>query len=369
MFSGEQPFLVFFQNLLFLTMNLKSFGYDEYLKSIQHTTAPDSAFTLARVITEHKDRYTVMTETGPLEAEILGKLRFTATSRADLPAVGDWVEILPFNSSAIIHNILPRKSVLERPAVGSHGEKQIIATNVDVALIIQAVDRDFNINRIERYLALVRSTNTDPVVLLNKIDLISKEDLETMVNSISTRHPSVQVIPISNMEQDGLVSLKGFFKEGITYCLLGSSGVGKSTLINNLLGTTRMQTKSLSETTHKGQHTTTHRELMVLPGGGILIDNPGMREVGTLSSEEGLESAFETISAYEGTCKFSDCSHTDEPGCAVIKAVEVGEISNEAYANYMKMQRERRHFEMTEAERRKQGKEFSKIVKQMKKKR
>ena len=366
-FPGEHPFLVFFQNLLFLTMNLKSFGYDEYLKSIQYTTDPE--FTLARVITEHKDRYTVMTETGPLEAEILGKLRFAATSRADLPAVGDWVEILPFDSSAIIHNILPRKSVLERPAVGSHGEKQIIATNVDVALIVQAVDRDFNINRIERYLALIRSTNTDPVVLLNKIDLASKEDLETMVKSINDRHPSVQIIPISNTEQDGLAGLVGFFKEGVTYCLLGSSGVGKSSLINNLLGATRMQTKSLSETTHKGQHTTTHRELMVLPEGGILIDNPGMREVGTLSSEEGLESAFETISAYEGTCKFSDCSHINEPGCMVIKAVENGEISRETYSNYLKMERERQHFEMTEAERRKQGKELSKIVKQMKKKR
>ena len=350
-------------------MNLKSFGYNEYLKSIQYTTETDSAFTLGRVIIEHKDRYTVMTETGPLEAEILGKLRFTATSRADLPAVGDWVEVLPFDQSAIIHNILPRKSVLERPAVGSHGEKQIIATNVDVALIVQAVDRDFNINRIERYLALVRSTNANLVILLNKIDLVSKDVLETMIESITIRHPSVQVIPISNMEPEGLAGLKDFFREGITYCMVGSSGVGKSTLINRLLGATKMQTKSLSDTTHKGQHTTTHRELMVLPGGGILIDNPGMREVGTLSSEEGLESAFETISAYEGTCKFSDCSHINEPGCAVIRAVENGEVSRETYANYMKMQRERQHFEMTEVERRKQGKEFSKIVKQMKKKR
>ncbi len=349
-------------------MNLKALGYHEYLKSIESTHNPDSEYTLARVVTEHKDRYVVMTETGLLEAEVIGKLRYAATSRADFPAVGDWVDLLIYDDSAIIFNVLPRKSVIERPAVGSHGEKQIIAANVDVALIVQAVDRDFNLNRIERYLAIIKTTDADPVVVLSKIDLVSAIELDSLIKAIHERLPSVKVVAISNTTPDGIAQLTGLFREGVTYCLLGSSGVGKSSLINNLTGKKNMHTQQLSESTQKGLHTTTHRELQVIPGGGILIDNPGMREVGTLSSDEGLESAFETISAYQGNCKFKDCTHTSEPGCAVIEAVEKGEVSQNAYANYLKMERERSHFEATEAERRRKGKELSKLVKRMKKK-
>jgi ribosome biogenesis GTPase len=343
-------------------MKLTELGYTKDLENYRIENGLES-FRVGRVIAEHKERYIVKTEEKEYDSEIIGNLRFTATSRADFPAVGDWVAISEFNdNNALIHAIFPRKTLIERKAVGKTGEKQIIAANIDFALIVQAIDRDFNINRIERYLSICHTS-----IVLNKIDLINQTKVDEIKVKVQTRIQNTPVIAISNSNLTGIEELKTLFQKGKTYCLLGSSGVGKSTLSNILSGKEHMKTDVISQSTNKGRHITSHRELMIIDNGGILIDNPGMREVGIADSNEGIETTFDTIIQLAKNCRFADCTHSTETGCAVIEAVEKGELDAAVWDNYLRMEREKEHFESTVAEKRQKDKDFGKMVKNFKK--
>jgi ribosome biogenesis GTPase len=348
-------------------MKLEDLGYTDNLEKLR-IESDLKDFEIGRVVSEHKERYIVKTEKGESEAEITGNLRFSASSRLDFPAVGDWVALINYDPDfSIIHKILPRFSIITRQAVGQKSEIQIIAANIDVAFLVQAVDRDFNINRFERYLTICYSAKVNPVIVLTKTDLINDIKLAEITDSIRQRIKNVPVIAISNETQNGYEALKKIIEKGKTYCMLGSSGVGKSTLVNHLSGKNRMRTEAISDSTNKGRHVTSHREMIVLVNGGILIDNPGMREVGIASSSGGLEITFDMIVSLSKNCKFKDCTHTSEVGCAVLEAVENGEMDNNSYENYLKMEREKAHFEATVAEKRNRDKQFGKIMKNYKK--
>ena len=348
-------------------MKLEDLGYrNEFEKFRLEDNLID--FEIGRVISEHKERYIVKTEKAEFEAEVTGSMRFTAINREDFPAVGDWVLLTTYEPDfAVIHQILPRFSIIKRQAVGQFGEIQIIATNIDYAFIVQAVDRDFNVNRLERYLTICNSSKVSPIIILSKIDLVDKEQLSEILESINLRIKDVPIIAISNESEYGYDTLTKIIEKGKTYCMLGSSGVGKSTLLNNLSGKTVMKTDAISQSTNKGRHVTSHRELIILENGGILIDNPGMREVGIADSSDGLEITFNKIISLAQYCKFKDCTHKNETGCSVLEAVEKGEIDEASYENYLKMEREKAHFESTVVEKRRRDKEFGKMMKNYKK--
>jgi ribosome biogenesis GTPase len=348
-------------------MKLEDLGYNDKLRKLRVVNNL-SDFEIGRVIAEHKERYIVKTENGEYEAEITGNLRYSAKSRIDFPAVGDWVALTTYDTEfSVIHKILPRLSMITRQAVGQFGEIQIIATNIDYAFLIQAVDRDFNINRLERYLTICYSSKVKPIIVLTKTDLINEQKITEIKDSIKQRIKDIAVFAISNETHDGYEALKKYIEKGKTYCMLGSSGVGKSTLLNNLSGKTLMRTDTISQSTNKGRHITSHRELIVLESGGILVDNPGMREVGITDTSRGLETTFDRIIRLSLNCKFNDCTHINEVGCAVIEAVENGKIDKKSYENYLKMEREKAHFESTIEEKRKKDKEFGKVIKNYKK--
>lgn len=350
-------------------MTLEDLGYTTSLENYR-TENNLSSFEVGRVISEHKERYIVKTISKEYEAEIIGHLRFTAQERSDFSAVGDWVAISEYDDDKVlIHHVFPRKTIIERQAVGKHGEKQIIATNIDYGFLVQAVDRDFNINRLERYLTICHTSHVEPIIILNKIDLIEKGTLEDLEKQVKERIENIPLISISNETQLGIDKLRGLIEKGKTYCLLGSSGVGKSSLLNNLAGEDLMKTNLISESTNRGRHITSHREMMVLKDGGIVIDNPGMREIGIADAEVGLEITFERITNLSKQCKFKDCTHTVERDCAILDAIERGEIDSSLYQNYQKMVREREHYEATVAEKRKKDKDFGKMIKHFKKSR
>ncbi len=348
-------------------MILEDLGYNKELENYRKNQNLNS-FDVARVISVHRDRYVVKTALKEYDAEIIGNLRYMADQRSDLPAVGDWVAISEYEEDKVlIHAVYPRKTVIERQAVGKYGEKQIIATNIDYAFIVQAADRDFNLNRIERYLTVCNESDVKPIIIINKIDLINDDELKMLIARVHERTHQVPVFAISNESQQGIESLKESLEKGKTYCLLGSSGIGKSSLLNNLSGKGHMKTNAVSASTNKGKHVTTHRELLVLDNSGILIDNPGMREVGIADSASGLERTFDSIIELSKSCKFKDCTHQSEMGCAVLQALTNGELDEDPYENYLRMVREKEHFISTIAERRKKDKDFGKMIKTFKK--
>lgn len=349
-------------------MTYQDLGYTTALE--QHRIAQNlEAFDVGRVVLEHRERYVVKTPENEFDAELIGNLRFTAESRADFPAVGDWVAFSKYDEGkALIHAVYPRTSIIKRQAVGKTGRLQIIATNIDYGLIVQAVDRDFNLNRLERYLTICNASKVEPVIVLSKTDLISASQLESLKNEIRSRVKAVPIIPASS-QTTGYGALEEVLIAGKTYCLLGSSGVGKSTLLNALSGREQMKTSEISASVNKGKHTTSHRELIVLDQGGVLIDNPGMREVGITDAQSGLETTFVDILEYAEHCKFKNCTHSNETGCAVLEAMENGAIDADSYANFLKMEREKSFFESDVQERKKKDKALGKLIKQAVKKR
>jgi len=346
-----------------LITNMKYLGFTgRFSELIKHDDY--AGYDLARVIVEHKERYTVQSDSGIYIAEITGNLRYTAKSRLDFPAVGDWVKITMMDAeNAIILSIFPRFSMLERQAIGKFGEIQVIASNIDYAFIVQSVGHDYNLNRFERYLAICYSANIQPILILSKTDLINNEEIKLHLKEINDRIPGVLLLPYSIENEAGFKALNDTMEAYKTYCFIGSSGVGKSTIVNRLMGREVLRTEAISEHTNKGRHTTSHRELIILPNESIVIDTPGMREIGMTDNPEGIDRTYESIAELSKTCKFSDCTHIHEKGCSVLKALDEGEITENTYNNYQKLKREQIHFSSTVHEKRQKDKEFGKIIK------
>jgi ribosome biogenesis GTPase len=321
----------------------------------------------ARVIAQYRGKYRISSNGQEFWAEVTGKHIYSASSQLDYPVVNDLVNMVELgHDQAVINEILPRKNMLTRKAAGKD-EVQPIAANVDTAFIVQAIDRDFNLNRFERYLTIVMAGKIKPAFLLNKIDLISAQELEEKIAQIKDRFPDIDVLTTSATKINGIISLRRELQKGKVYCFVGSSGVGKSSLINGLLGKDLLKTRVISAATKKGRHATTHRELFVLENGSMVIDNPGIREVGLVESEGAMEDVFGDISALAKGCKFDNCTHRHEPGCAVLAALESGKLSKEKYENYIKLKKEANHYARSSLEKKQRDRSFGRMVKNFKK--
>jgi ribosome biogenesis GTPase len=345
-------------------MTIADFGFTKDLEAYsREKMLPE--LVPGRVTQEHRERYVVTTGTREYDAEITGKLRFSASSRIDFPAVGDWVAMMIYEPDlAIIHEILPRTSLLLRQAIASPGEKQIIASNVDTAFIVQAINNNFNINRLERYLTICNSASIEPVLVISKTDLSTREEIDAALSALKARHEGIRYVLLDNISGKGLEDITGLLQKAKTYCVIGSSGVGKSTLINNLLKKNVLKTGEISSSTNKGRHVSEHRELFILAdSGAIIIDTPGMKELGITDDSEGIKTTFNEIYELTLRCKLPHCTHTSEKGCAVIEGLDKGIIDSHSLENFRRMQREQQRFTTTEAERRKKDKAFGKMAK------
>jgi ribosome biogenesis GTPase len=316
-----------------------------------------------RVVAQHRGKYRVGKDNNELWATVTGKKMFSAESQHDYPVVGDVVNIIKIgHNNAVITEILPRTSIIERKAAGKDNP-QPIAANVDTAFIVEAVDRDFNLNRFERYMTIASAGKISPILILNKTDLINPDELKEKTSLVKDRFKDALLLTTSILFDDGIKSLVGSIKKGKVHCFLGSSGVGKSSLINKLLGQELLRTKEISAQTNKGKHTTTHRELFILKNGGMVIDNPGMREVGLADAKEGVKNVFYDIEQLGKLCKFTDCSHLHEPGCSVLDALKSGNLSKEKYDNYLKLKKEADHYAMSSLEKKNRDRSFGRMVK------
>ena len=298
-------------------------------------------FSVGRVVLQHKYLYRVVNEQGEWIAEPTGKFIFETLTKKDFPAVGDWVLMTtyPDEGKAMIHQVLKRKSVFIRQAAGFKTEDQVLASNIDFVFLVNAPDHDFNIRRLERYLLLAYESRATPIIILTKRDLC--DDLEERLNQVDTiTFGAVPVIAVDNLRGVGLEEVRGLISEGMTIALLGSSGVGKSTLLNALMGEEVQETAETREDDSKGRHTTTHRELFMLPDGGLVIDTPGMRELQVSGGSESMDTTFADIEALISGCRFSDCEHRTEPGCKVKEALSDGSLDDDRYRSYQKLQRE-----------------------------
>ncbi|MDD2734802.1 MAG: ribosome small subunit-dependent GTPase A [Desulfuromonadaceae bacterium] len=346
---------------------LTQFGWNEWFDT-QADEKGLSGQRLARVIAVDRNQLLVIDESGEFRAKLAGRFLYRTEQATDFPCVGDWVSI-QYNCSdmfALIHDVMPRKSFLRRKAAGDTIEYQMIASNIDTALIVQSCHFDFNVNRLERYLVMVRNGHVHPVVLLTKTDLITPETLQQMIEQIGSAGINTEVVALSNVTGEGVDKVREMLQSGKTYCLLGSSGVGKSTLINRLTGGHRLETNVVSET-GEGRHTTVRRELLMLNNGAMLIDTPGMREFGILGAEEGMGDSFADIYAFASKCKYGDCSHSNEPGCAVLSAIEAGSLHLAHYKNFIKLRRESEFHDLSYLEKRNKDKAFGRYIKSVKK--
>ena len=337
-------------------------GLDDWFVE-QARTHCGTGLGVARVTAVDRARYLVRDEHGELPAELTGRLRFVAESSIELPCVGDWVCVrcLEDRSHASIDGVLPRRTFLRRKTPGKNVDFQMIAANIDVAFGIQACGFDFNVRRLERCLVMVREGHIEPVLLLTKIDLISPDDLDSLIGAIRRAGIDATVVPLSNVTGAGLDQIRGLLTPGRTYCLLGSSGVGKTTLVNHLAGGSGLETRDVSHT-GEGRHTTTRRQLVVLDGDALLIDMPGMRELGMLGVSEGLEDAFADIGELAKRCRFKDCAHSSEPGCAVRAAIEQQDLSEQRLQDYLKLRKEAAFHDLSYVDRRKKDRDFGRIV-------
>ena len=346
--------------------DLTTFGWDEFFKAKFESFAAKD-YTAGRVALEHKNLFRVYTEYGEVLAELSGKLRHEAVSRSNLPAVGDWVVIRsrPEQGRVMIDSVLPRRTSFVRKIAGSRTEEQIVGANIDTVFLLTSLNQDFSLRRIERYLLIAWESGAKPIIVLSKADLCDRvEERITEVRSVAR---GVPIHALSVVTGDGVQDVAQYFKRGQTVALLGSSGVGKSTLINHLAGVERLKVQTVREHDDRGKHTTTHRELIVLPAGGLVLDTPGMRELQLWEGDGSLQLVFDDIEALAEGCFFSDCRHQDEPRCKVRAALVAGTIDTGRYESYEKLQKElryqvRRRDKLSEIVEKKKWKKLSRLA-------
>jgi len=320
---------------------IKELGWDSFFEeNFQVMKVPSSA--PARVLSESKGSYQVYSQYGELTAKISGKMRYHAGAENQYPAVGDWIIVKPLvkEQKGTIHAVLPRKSKFSRKVAGKRIEEQVVSANVDTVFIVSGLDggRNFNLRRIERYLTLAWSSGATPVIVLNKVDLCP--DADVCIRNVEAIAPGIPIHPVSAKERIGLDELKNYLARGNTVAFLGSSGVGKSALINALLGVEKQKIGEVRDDDRMGRHTTTRRELILLPGGGMVIDTPGMREIQMWAGDDDLQSAFYDIEMLAKRCRFNDCSHNTESGCAVRAAIDHGDLDPARLEGYRKLENE-----------------------------
>ena len=343
-------------------MTPEEFGFRPWFRD---QLGPDSAnLTVARVTAVHKGACEVSNGETTREAKTTGRLRHQAKSKLDYPTVGDWVLIKDFDDEnfGTIQSILKRQSELKRKTAGRTARYQLIASNIDTAFIMQTLGPGYNLQRMERYLVMVNESGIKPIVLLSKRDLLSDSELENVFAEVHARMPNAQIFAFSNTDRNGLGEVMALFKPEQTYCIIGSSGVGKTTLLNNLLGDEdALFTLPVRDKDGKGLHSTTWRELITLDNGALVVDTPGMRELGQLDVNEGINETFDDITELAAQCRFRDCSHVGTLGCAVIAAVEQGEIPEARYNNFVRLMKEAAFHDQSMLEKRDQDKKLGRF--------
>jgi ribosome biogenesis GTPase len=344
-------------------MNLEDLGYDHWFQE-RTTDRTTTGGQLARIVAVDRDRYVINNALKSVPAELTGRLMYSAETNDAMPCVGDWVLVNFFDADthAIIYDLLPRKSILRRKTVGRQVDYQLIAANIDAAFIVQSCDVDYNLNRLDRYIVMTRDGGIEPILLLNKSDLIDRAHLESMIAEVEKNH-NIKIVALSNISGVGYDTFNSILEKGKTYCLIGSSGVGKSTILNYLLGKEEFITNSVREKSGKGKHTTTRRQLVVLDNGVIFVDTPGMKELGMISFDLGIDESFQDIAEIAKGCLFKNCSHTDEKRCAILREVAAGKLSADRYQSYLKLMNESSHYGMSYFEKRRKDKAFGKLVK------
>ncbi len=345
-------------------MELQDIGFDQWFQEQQQELQIPNC-NVARVTAVNRDSYLVRNENSEVQAEVTGNLLFAAESSMDLPVVGDWVFVQYYNeyTLAIIHGLLPRKSILRRKTPGKKIEHQVIASNIDVAFIVQSCERNFNLRRLERYLVMVNEGHIKPMLLLTKNDLVSAEELEQEISEVRRANIHCGIIALSNKTGSGLDQIHQVLGAGKTYCLLGSSGVGKTTLLNHLIGRNLFETNAVRDYDGKGRHTTARRQLIVLDQGAMLIDTPGMRELGNIGANSGIDESFYDIWELSKRCRFANCTHTKEIGCSLLVALENRELSKERYQSYLSLLKESEYYKMSYVEKREKDRKFGQFIK------
>lgn len=323
---------------------LNKFGWNDFFAQ-QFLPFAEGAFVPARVSAEHRGGFLVLTERGDIPAEVTGRMMYQAEGRLDYPVVGDWVlvDLLDKGTQAVIHSVLPRRTLLVRKTAGKDVAVQAIAANIDLVFIVTGLDGNYNPRRIERYLVAARESGAMPVVLLNKSDLA--QDVPERLREVLAVAGPAQVLLVSALTGAGMDELERLIAPGVTACFVGSSGAGKSTLINRLAGMDLARIAEVREIDSRGRHTTTHRQMFVLPSGAIVIDTPGMRELGIVDAEAGIENTFADVEQLGTECRFRNCSHTFEQGCAVLAAIEGGALDQKRYKSFLKLRGEIQHNE------------------------